>query len=154
VKQPGPARHNRRVAADSGPAAIDHVGLAVADLDVAVAFYQRLLGVPPSHREEVPQDGVTAVFFDLGSSSLELLGSTRPDSSLARFLERRGEGLHHLAYLVPDIERELASWRSWGAELIDEHGRPGARGRLVAFIHPKSASGVLTELCQLRDGPG
>jgi methylmalonyl-CoA epimerase len=141
------------VAADSGPAAIDHVGLAVADLDAATAFYQRLLGVPPSHREEVPPDGVTAVFFDLGPSSLELLGSTRADSSLARFLERRGEGLHHLAYRVSDIEAELASWRGRGAELIDEHPRQGARGRLVAFIHPKSAGGVLTELCQLEDSP-
>ncbi len=141
------------MAADSGPAAIDHVGLAVADLDAATAFYQRLLGVPPSHREEVPPDGVTAVFFDLGPSSLELLGSTRADSSLARFLERRGEGLHHLAYRVSDIEAELASWRGRGAELIDEHPRQGARGRLVAFIHPKSAGGVLTELCQLEDSP-
>ncbi len=141
------------MAADSGPAAIDHVGLAVADLDAATAFYQRLLGVPPSHREEVPPDGVTAVFFDLGPSSLELLGSTRADSSVARFLERRGEGLHHLAYRVSDIEAELASWRGRGAELIDEHPRQGARGRLVAFIHPKSAGGVLTELCQLEDSP-
>ena len=141
------------MAADSGPAAIDHVGLAVADLDAGVAFYERLLGVPPSHREEVPQDGVTAVFFDLGPASLELLGSTSLDSSVARYLERRGPGLHHLAYLVSDLEAELAGWRSRGAELIDEHGRPGARGRLVAFIHPHSAGGVLTELCQLRDGP-
>lgn len=137
------------MAADSRPAAIDHVGLAVADLEAAVAFYQRLLGAPPSHREEVPQDGVRAVFFELGQSSLELLGSTRPDSSVARFLERRGQGLHHLAYRVSDIEVELARWRDRGAELIDEHGRPGARGRLVGFIHPKSAGGVLTELCQL-----
>ena len=141
------------MAADSGPAAIDHVGLAVADLDAATAFYQRLLGVPPGHREEVPPDGVTAVFFDLGPSSLELLGSTRADSSVARFLERRGEGLHHLAYRVSDIEAELASWRGRGAELIDEHPRQGARGRRVAFIHPKSAGGVLTELCQLEDSP-
>lgn len=140
------------MAAEVGPAAIDHVGLAVADLELAVAFYQRLLGVPPSHREEVPRDGVTAVFFDLGESSLELLGSTRSDSSVGRFLERRGEGLHHLAYLVSNIEAELTQWRNRGAELVDEHGRPGARGRLVAFIHPKSAGGVLTELCQLRDG--
>ncbi len=139
------------MAADSGPAAIDHVGLAVSDLDSAVDFYQRLLGVSPSHREDVPQDGVTTVFFELGSSSLELLASTSPDSTIARFLERRGEGLHHLAYLVSDIDAELARWRSWGAELVDQAARPGARGRLVAFIHPKSAGGVLTELCQLRD---
>jgi methylmalonyl-CoA epimerase len=140
------------VAADPGPAAIDHVGLAVADLGAAAAFYQRLLGAPPAHLEEVPGDGVRAIFFDLGPSSLELLGSTRSDSSIARFLEKRGEGLHHLAYQVPDIEAELARWRQRGAELIDERPRRGARGRLVAFIHPKSAGGVLTELCQLMDG--
>lgn len=142
------------MAAESGPAAIDHVGLAVADLQVATGFYRRILGVPPSHREEVPEHGVAAVFFDLGPSSLELLGSTRSDSSVARFLERRGEGLHHLAYRVADIEAELASWRSRGAELIDERPRRGARGRWVAFIHPKSAGGVLTELCQIGRAPG
>ncbi|HVB14477.1 MAG TPA: methylmalonyl-CoA epimerase [Candidatus Dormibacteraeota bacterium] len=142
------------MAADSGPTAIDHVGLAVADLDAAVAFYERRFGASPSHREAVPRDGVVAVFFDFGPSSLELLGSTRADSSVGRFLERRGEGLHHLAYLVSDIEAELSRWRAQGADLIDEHGRPGARGRLVAFIHPKSAGGVLTELCQLRGLPG
>lgn len=140
------------MAADSGPAAIDHVGLAVADLEAAVRFYQRLLGAPAAHGEEVAADGVRAVFFDLGPSSLELLGSTRPDSSVARFLERRGEGLHHLAYLVRDIEAELTRWRERGAELIDERPRVGARGRLVAFIHPKSVGGVLTELCQVMEG--
>lgn len=139
------------MAADSGPAAIDHVGLAVADLEAAARFYQRVLGARPAHREEVPSDGVAAIFFDLGPSSLELLGSTRSDSSIARFLGRRGEGLHHLAYLVQDIEGELDRWRERGAELIDERPRAGARGRLVAFIHPKSAGGVLTELCQLME---
>lgn len=142
------------MAADFGPAAIDHVGLAVSDLDAAAAFYERFLGAPPAHREGVPSDGVRTIFFDLGPSSLELLGSTRSDSSIARFLEKRGEGLHHLAYLVSDIEAELSRWRERGAELIDEKGRPGARGRLVAFIHPKSAGGVLTELCQLMDERG
>jgi methylmalonyl-CoA epimerase len=137
------------VAADSGPAAIDHVGLAVADLEATARFYQRFLGAAPAHREEVGRDGVRAIFFDLGPSSLELLGSTRSDSSIARFLEKRGEGLHHLAYLVQDIEAELARWRERGAELIDQQPRVGARGRLVAFIHPKSVGGVLTELCQV-----
>lgn len=139
------------MAADSGPAAIDHVGLAVADLEAAAAFYERFLGAAPAHREEVSSDGVRTIFFDLGPSSLELLGSTRSESSIERFLAKRGEGLHHLAYLVSDIEAELARWRERGAELIDEQPRPGARGRLVAFIHPKSVGGVLTELCQLRD---
>ncbi|HEY6537456.1 MAG TPA: methylmalonyl-CoA epimerase [Candidatus Dormibacteraeota bacterium] len=137
------------MAADPSPAVLDHVGLAVADLEAAVAHYKVLLGRPPADREEVAQDGVIAVFFDLGPTSLELLGSTRADSQVGRFLERRGEGLHHLAYLVDDVAAELAVWRARGAELIDQHPRPGARGRQVAFIHPKSVHGVLTELCQL-----
>ncbi|EQD78989.1 methylmalonyl-CoA epimerase, partial [mine drainage metagenome] len=82
----------------------------------------------------------------------ELLGSTRSDSTVARFLERRGEGLHHLAYQVLDIEAELARWRALGAELIDQRPRLGSRGHLVAFIHPRSARGVLTELCQVEPG--
>ncbi|MGH7667275.1 MAG: methylmalonyl-CoA epimerase [Candidatus Dormibacteria bacterium] len=140
------------MAADPSPVALDHVGLAVANLDGAVARYQRVLGVSPSHRELLPHDGVAAVFFDLGASSLELLGNTRDDSALASFLERRGEGLHHIAYRVRDLEAELARWREMGAELIDQHGRSGARGRLVAFVHPRAAGGVLTELCQLTQG--
>ena len=129
------------------------MGLAVADLEASVAFYHRLLGRGPSHRESVAQDAVEAVFFDLGSSSVELLTSTDPSSSVGRFLERRGPGLHHVAYLVPDLEAELDRWSRWGAELVDQQPRPGARGRWGAFIHPKSAGGVLTELCQLRAQP-
>ncbi len=125
------------------------MGIAVADLATAVADFERRLGVKSEPPERVPSDGVEAVFFELGSSSVELLGSTRPDSTVARFLERRGEGLHHLAYQVSDIEAELARWLALGAELIDQRPRPGSRGRLVAFIHPKSARGVLTELCQV-----
>jgi methylmalonyl-CoA epimerase len=139
------------MAADSSPNAIDHVGLAVADLAASVAFYKRLLGIEPNHREVVPQDGVEAVFFELGGASLELLSSTDPSSSVGRFLERRGPGLHHLGYLVPDLAAELERWAGWGAELVDLRPRKGARGRLVAFVHPKSAGGVLTELCQLQD---
>ncbi|MGH7640416.1 MAG: methylmalonyl-CoA epimerase [Candidatus Dormibacteria bacterium] len=131
---------------------IDHIGIAVSDLDGAEAFFGQLLGVRPAHREEVAGDGIQASFFDLGHGSLELIGATEPDSSLARFLSRRGPGLHHVAYRVADLEKELRRWRELGAELIDEHPRPGARGRLVAFIQPRSALGVLTELCQLPPG--
>jgi methylmalonyl-CoA epimerase len=138
------------MAGETSPNAIDHVGLAVADLAASVAFYERLLGTAPSHREAVPRDGVETVFFDLGGASLELLASTDPDSSVGRFLERRGPGLHHLAYLVADLTAELDRWASWGAELVDRQPRQGARGRLVAFVHPKSAGGILTELCQIR----
>ncbi len=131
---------------------IDHVGLAVADLEASVDFFSRLLGQPPSHRERVPSDAVEVAFFELGPSSVELLASTDPDSSMARFLNTRGPGLHHVGYLVPDLEAELRRWVSWGAELVDQRPRVGARGRLVAFVHPHSAQGVLTELCQLAPG--
>lgn len=132
---------------------IDHVGIAVADLEAAVARYQGRFGVSPEPPEQVLADGIEAVFFELGSTSVELLGSTRADSTVARFLERRGEGLHHLAYQVLDIEAELDRWRQLGAELIDQRPRPGSRGRLVAFLHPRSEGGVLTELCQVAAAP-
>ena len=114
---------------------------------MALAFYRPLAG-PPVHRELVAHDGVEVAFLKLGGTALELLASRGPDSSLQRFLERRGEGLHHLALEVGDVAAELAEWRARGAQLIDEAPRPGARGRQVAFIHPRSALGVLVELCQ------
>ena len=126
---------------------VDHVGIAVRDLDSALAFYRPLAG-PPIHRELVAGDGVEVAFLKLGETELELLASRGPDSTVERFLERRGEGLHHLALEVPDLAAELAEWRARGAILIDEAPRPGARGRQVAFIHPRSAMGVLVELCQ------
>jgi methylmalonyl-CoA/ethylmalonyl-CoA epimerase len=126
---------------------VDHVGIAVRDLDVALAFYRQLAG-PPAHRELVAHDGVEVAFLNLGGTELELLASRAPDSSVQRFLDRRGEGLHHLALEVGDLAAELAEWRARGAQLIDEAPRPGARGRQVAFIHPRSALGVLVELCQ------
>ncbi|MGH7609986.1 MAG: methylmalonyl-CoA epimerase [Candidatus Dormibacteria bacterium] len=139
---------------ETGRLTIDHVGLAVTDLEAAVAFYQRLLGHGPSHRESLGGDGVEACFFESGPTSLELLSSADPCSPVGRFLERRGPGLHHLAYLVPDLAQELSRWSGWGAELLDQTPRPGARGRLVAFVHPHSAAGVLVELCQLQADPG
>ncbi len=137
----------------AGPLAIDHVGLAVPDLEEAVALHGARLGLAAGHRELLPAEGLEVAFFDLGGSSLELLAPTDPDTSLARFLGRRGPGLHHLAYRVADLEAELRLWRERGAELIDTRPRPGARGRLVAFLHPRSLGGVLTELCQLPPEP-
>lgn len=131
---------------------IDHVGIAVSDLGKAVADFSSRMGVDPESREEVPADGIVAVFFSLGAESVELLGSTRSDSAIGRFLERRGEGMHHVAYLVDDIESELRRWQAGGSQLIDSTPRMGSRGRLVAFIHPSSEHGVLTELCQLPPG--
>lgn len=127
---------------------IDHVGIAVRDLEAALIPYRRLGAGTPVHREAVGHDGVEVAFVDLPGAPLELLSATAPGSVIAGFLERRGEGLHHLALEVSDIGTELAEWRSRGAELIDQEARPGARGRLVAFLHPRSFHGVLIELCQ------
>jgi methylmalonyl-CoA/ethylmalonyl-CoA epimerase len=127
---------------------IDHVGIAVADLDAAVATYVRLLGREPGHRQQVEQDGIEAVMFEVGESRIELLGSTREDSKIANFLSRRGGGLHHVAYGVDSVAESLEEFSQMGLRLLDHHPRSGAAGRLVAFLHPSAADGVLTELCQ------
>ena len=127
---------------------IDHVGIAVSDLDSAVATYERLTGSAPSHRQVVESDGVEAVMFEVGESRIELLGSTRPDSKIAGFLAKRGAGLHHVAYGVSDVQEALDRFSALGLRLLDDCPRHGAAGRLVAFMHPSAAAGVLTELCQ------
>ena len=127
---------------------IDHVGIAVQDLDAAVAVYERLTGLRPAHRQAVEKDGVEAVMFELGESRIELLGSTRPDSKIAGFLAKRGGGLHHVAYGVADVQQSLDELAGLGMRLLDDCPRKGAAGRLVAFLHPSAADGVLTELCQ------
>jgi len=127
---------------------IDHIGVAVPDLEAAVAAYSRLFGVEPSHREIVESDGVETVIFEVGESRIELLGSLGPDSKIANFLEKRGGGIHHVAYGVADVQATLERLAAEGVQLLDTSPRPGAGGKRVAFIHPKSVSGVLTELCQ------
>jgi len=127
---------------------IDHVGIAVSDLDSAVAAYERLTGSAPAHRQVVESDGVEAVMFEVGESRIELLGSTRPDSKIAAFLTKRGGGLHHVAYGVHDVQEALDRFSTLGLRLLDTCPRRGAAGRLVAFMHPSAAAGVLTELCQ------
>ena len=127
---------------------IDHVGIATQDLDAAVDLYRRTLGTEPAHRERVQDQGVEEVMFALGSSFIQLLGALDPDTPVGRFLSSRGPGLHHIAYRVGDIESSLDDLRAEGLRLIDEHGRPGSRGTTVAFIHPRSLNGVLTELVQ------
>jgi methylmalonyl-CoA/ethylmalonyl-CoA epimerase len=127
---------------------IDHVGIAVADLDAAVEEYRRTLGVEPVHRETVEDQGVDEVLFRIGTSYVQLLGATGPDTPVGRFLDRRGEGVHHVGYRVLDVEGALHRFRSAGVRLIDEHGRPGSRGTTVAFVHPKGTRGVLVELVQ------
>ncbi len=132
---------------------LDHVGIAVPDIESAVRAYERLLGRAPSHRDVVESDGIDAVMFELGESRVELLGATGPGSRIARFLERRGGGLHHVAYGVDDVQAALDAFAALGLTALDSCPRRGAAGRLVAFLHPSAAAGVLTELCQPDPGP-
>ena len=127
---------------------IDHIGLAVADLDGAVELYRDRLGMPLQHREVVEQFGVEAVLLGIGDSHVELLSPTDPESAVGRFIQRGGPGLHHVAYQTADIEAALEEARSAGLALIDEEPRAGVRNSRVAFIHPKSTGGVLTELVE------
>ena len=124
------------------------MGIAVPDIAAAVDAYVRLLGRPPSHRQVVESDGIEAVMFEVGESRVELLGSTGPGSKIAAFLEKRGGGLHHLAYGVDDVQEALDDYIGLGLRTLDTCPRRGAAGRLVAFLHPSAAAGVLTELCQ------
>jgi methylmalonyl-CoA/ethylmalonyl-CoA epimerase len=134
-----------------GPA--HHVGVAVRDLGRAVADY-RILGLEPESVEEVPAQGVRVAFLRTGAVPIELLESLRPDGVIARFVDRSGEGLHHLAFAVQDIRAEMGRLRERGLQLVDAEPRAGARGRLVAFVHPRSAHGVLVELVQEPAGSG
>lgn len=127
---------------------IHHVGIAVFDLDEAAARFGALLGFERGARYELPEFGVKALFLPVGESSLELLEPIGEASTVRRFLEKRGEGLHHVCFEVEDIDEALAQFTASGARLIDEKPRPGAGGHLVAFVHPKSAHGVLVELKQ------
>jgi methylmalonyl-CoA/ethylmalonyl-CoA epimerase len=127
---------------------IDHVAIAVSDLDTAIPTYERLTDTSPTHHDRVDSDGIEAVMFEVGESRIELLGSTRPDSKIANFLSKRGGGLHHVAYAVDDVQESLDRFAGLGLQLLDTCPRRGAAGRLVAFLHPSAAQGVLTELCQ------
>jgi methylmalonyl-CoA/ethylmalonyl-CoA epimerase len=127
---------------------IDHIGVAVEDLDGAVALYRDRLGMREQHRETVEEFGVDAVLLEIGDGHVELLSPLRSESAVGRFLERNGPGLHHVAYQTDDIESALESVRQAGMRLIDERPRTGIRGSRVAFVHPKSTGGVLTELVE------
>jgi methylmalonyl-CoA/ethylmalonyl-CoA epimerase len=133
--------------------AIDHVGVAVADLDAAVEEYRTRLGIEPTHREVVAEQGVEEVLFRVGGSYLQLLRATGPDTPVGRFLARRGEGLHHVGYRVADLEAALDRLRQAGVPLVDERPRPGSRGTQVAFAHPEGFRGVLVELVEEPTGP-
>lgn len=128
---------------------LDHVGIAVADLEAAVEHYRRTLGLEPVHRERVEDQGVEEVLFPVGTSFVQLLGALGPDTPVGRFLASRGPGVHHVAYRVDDVARALERLRAEGVPLIDEAPRPGSRGTRIAFVHPKGMGGVLVELVQV-----
>ncbi len=131
---------------------IDHIGVAVEDLDASIALYGERLGMEVQHRETVEEQGVEAVLLGVGESHVELLRPLGPDTAVGKFIARSGPGLHHVAYGTDDIESALESLRGAGLRLIDERPRAGIRGSRVAFLHPKSTGGVLTELVEAPEG--
>lgn len=133
-------------------ATLDHIGIAVADLQAALAFYRDALGLDVLAPHEVPSEGVRATFVPVGQAALELLEPTSDTSAIATFVSRRGPGLHHLTLLVDDLQAALDQLKARGVRLIDETPRAGANGSAVAFIHPSAAQGVLIELKQAAPG--
>lgn len=127
---------------------IDHIGVATEDLDAALKLYEGTFAMPLAHRETVSEQGVEAVLLDVGPCHVELLQPLGPDTPVGKFLAKKGPGLHHVAYRVEDIDSVLASLKEANVRLIDETPRTGIRGTQVAFLHPKTAGGVLTELVE------
>jgi methylmalonyl-CoA epimerase len=127
---------------------IDHIGVAVEDIDAALALYRDALGMPLVHRETVESQGVDAALLDVGDGHIELLQPLSEETPVGKFLARRGAGLHHVAYRVESVQETLDALRGAGLRLIDEHPRTGIRGSRVAFVHPASTGGVLTEIVQ------
>ena len=135
-------------------ATLDHIGVAVRGLSDAIAFYRDALGLEVSEPTEIPSERVRAVFVPVGQASIELLEATAPESAIARSIERRGEGLHHVTLAVDDLSAALAQLKARGVRLVDETPRPGAHGTRVAFVHPSSTGGVLLELKERTAAPG
>jgi methylmalonyl-CoA epimerase len=131
-----------------GATDLDHVGIAVRDLEAAVERYRRVFGAGPAHRELMEREGVEEALFRVGSSYVQLLSPTGPDTPVGRFLSRRGEGMHHVGYRVADVAEAIAALKEAGVPLVDERPRPGSRGTTVAFAHPRGFGGVLVELVQ------
>ncbi|CAB4878470.1 unannotated protein [freshwater metagenome] len=132
--------------------AIDHIGIAVADLEAAIHLHTKTYGLPLVHREVVEEQGVEAVLLDIGESHIELLSPLGPDTPVGKFLEKKGPGLHHVAYRVDDVAAELVRLKTEGVRLIDETPRVGIRGSSVAFLHPAGSGSVLTELVTPAEG--
>jgi methylmalonyl-CoA epimerase len=131
---------------------IDHIGVAVEDIDAALELYEGAFAMPLAHRETVEEQGVEAVLLDVGEGHVELLAPLGPETAVGKFLARNGPGLHHVAYAVDDIDATLAKLSSAGLELIDSEPRVGIRDSRVAFLHPRSTGGVLTEIVEPSEG--
>lgn len=127
---------------------IEHLGIAVKDLEASNQIFEDLLGEAPYKSEEVESESVITSFFHSGESKIELLQATSEDSAIAKFIDKRGEGLHHIAFVVDDIHAEIDRLMSKGYKMIHEKPKAGADGKIIAFLHPKSSNGVLVELCQ------
>lgn len=130
------------------PSHIEHIGIAVSDLETAIDFYEKVFGLSCYNIEEVPEQKVRTAFFMVGQTKIELLESTDPEGPIGKFIEKKGEGIHHIAFAVKNIEDQLVHAVTHGVKLIDSVPRKGAEGLDIAFLHPKSASGVLIELCE------
>jgi methylmalonyl-CoA/ethylmalonyl-CoA epimerase len=131
---------------------IDHIGVAVEDIDATLELYESAFEMPLAHRETVEEQGVEAVLLDVGEGHVELLAPLGPETAVGKFLERKGPGLHHVAYAVEDIDSTLEKLRAAGLELIDSEPRAGIRESRVAFLHPRSTGGVLTEIVEPAEG--
>jgi len=127
---------------------IEHIGIAVANLEAASIIYEKLFGVPAYKEEEVASEGVKTAFFRSGPNKIELLEATNPESPIAKFIAKKGEGIHHIAFEVEDIMIEIARLKNEGFIILNDIPKKGADNKLVAFLHPKSTNGVLIELCQ------
>lgn len=127
---------------------LEHIGIAVRNLEEAELLFGKLLGTEPYKREEVGSEGVITSFFRVGDIKIELLAATNPDSPIARFIEKKGPGIHHLAFEVEDLDKSLQEKQTAGFELINKQPKDGADNKRIAFLHPSSTGGVLTEMCQ------
>ncbi|MFN8714757.1 MAG: methylmalonyl-CoA epimerase [Bacteroidota bacterium] len=129
---------------------IEHIGIAVSNLAASDSLFERLFGAAPYKHEAVEAEGVTTSFFQMGESKIELLEATRPDSPIAKFIEKKGEGIHHIAFAVDDIRAEMRRLQAEGFQLLNDEPKAGADNKWVCFLHPKGTNGVLIELCQER----
>ncbi len=129
------------------PTHIEHIGIAVDDLNAAISYYENVIGLECYAIEEVMDQKVRTAFFRVGETKIELLESTDPEGPIGKYIEKRGPGIHHLAFAVPDVDNALEEAEKNGAKLIDKKGRQGAEGLTIGFLHPKSTLGVLTEFC-------